>query len=684
MAKPARTKSSTNHLAFRLFQHVSNSGLSQTRAGLRIGVAIGLIGLVIAIVSFVVAYGIERRHKRAEFDRLAEHLAQVVETNFRFPLEVFQSTPAFFESSEEVTGVEFETFVRGALDRHDGIDSFQWIPIVAADERERLQETAGDENLPFVIREYADDGGLGDAGDRGEYFPVLYDTPNRFMLGVDLSTDTILAPAIEKAVSTDELTASGRFRLFGRRDAGYGVAFFYPIEEEAGTKTDYRGIVSITLKLKPIMDRVLEGNYLEDTRIVLRDAEAPSDDQLLFENVRGASRSTASYGVDWRGSFRMADRRWLISMMAEPDSYWVSRTQAWGVLGLGITFSVIGGLVAMTLGTISGLKQRVEVAVQLGQYKLEEKIGEGGMGQVYRASHAMLRRPTAVKLLRAQNSSEAAVSRFEREVQLTSQLVHPNTIVIFDYGRTPEGTFYYAMEYLDGMDLGDAVKLSGPFPPERVIHVLLQMCGSLNEAHAAGLVHRDIKPSNIMLCQRGGQTDVIKLLDFGLVKDVAGEDQLAVTQNNSITGTPLYMSPEAITDAADVDGRSDLYAVGAVGYFLLTGSPVFQGNTPMQVMLQQMQKDPESPSARLGSEIPDDLQKVILSCLAKNPKDRPQSAAELERALSECQAADHWSQEEADEWWEEFGDDCILSAEKVATRELPTLDITVEIDLAER
>ena len=252
------------------------------------------------------------------------------------------------------------------------------------------------------------------------------------------------------------------------------------------------GVVSITLKLRPIMDRVLEGNYLEDTRIVLRDDEAPSSGQLLFENVQGANRSASSFGVDWRGSFRMADRRWTISMMAEPDSNWVSRPQAWGVLGLGITFSAIGGLVAMALGTISGLRQRVEAAVQLGQYKLEEKIGEGGMGQVYRASHAMLRRPTAVKLLRSQNSSEAAVSRFEREVQLTSQLVHPNTIVIFDYGRTPEGTFYYAMEYLNGVDLGDAVELSGPFPPKRVIHVLLLVCGSLHEAHAAGLVHRDL------------------------------------------------------------------------------------------------------------------------------------------------------------------------------------------------
>ena len=222
-------------------------------------------------------------------------------------------------------------------------------------------------------------------------------------------------------------------------------------------------------------------------------------------------------------------------------------------------------------------------AQQLGQYKLEQKLGAGGMGVVYKGHHAMLRRPTAIKMLDVDKVNEASIERFEREVQITSQLNNPNTVAIYDYGRTPEGVFYYAMEYLDGIDLQTLVERYGPQPVPRVIHILQQICGSLYEAHSLGLVHRDIKPANIMLNRRGGEPDVVKVLDFGLVKALDDEKQAGLTQQNSLTGTPLYMSPEAIQLPNSVDPRSDLYAVGAVGYFLLTGQPVFEAENVVEL-----------------------------------------------------------------------------------------------------
>ncbi len=299
------------------------------------------------------------------------------------------------------------------------------------------------------------------------------------------------------------------------------------------------------------------------------------------------------------------------------------------------------------------MRQAAIDARQLGQYQLEEKIGAGGMGVVYRGRHAMMRRPTAIKLLDADKTTEDAISRFEREVHLTSQLTHPNTIAIYDYGRTPEGVFYYAMEYLDGINLDQVVRRHGPQPEARVIHILQQICGSLTEAHGVGLIHRDIKPANIVLCHRGGQYDVVKVLDFGLVKAADSERDVSLTAVGSITGTPLYLAPETIERSDTIDARSDLYAVGAVGYYLLTGSPVFDGKSVIEICMQQLHAEPEPPSQRLGQPVSREFESLLLSCLAKNPKDRPASAQELLLRLTRCPTAHDWTPEDARTWWQE-------------------------------
>ncbi|MEM8946114.1 MAG: serine/threonine protein kinase [Planctomycetota bacterium] len=288
-------------------------------------------------------------------------------------------------------------------------------------------------------------------------------------------------------------------------------------------------------------------------------------------------------------------------------------------------------------------------AKQLGQYQLEEQLGEGAMGVVYRGRHAMLRRPTAIKLLNADRVNDTSIESFEREVQITSNLNHPNTIAIYDYGHTPEGVFYYAMEYLDGIDLQQLVDAYGPQPSGRVIFILEQVCGSLYEAHSTGLVHRDIKPANIMVNRRGGEGDVVKVLDFGLVK--ARSEQIGENGSESMAGTPLYMSPESIQLPNSVDACSDIYAVGAVGYFLLTGTPVFEADNLTKLCQLHISEPPQPPSQRLGKPVDPELENAILKCLEKDRSKRPQTSRDLATLLGKCASAHEWTLDKADAWW---------------------------------
>jgi serine/threonine-protein kinase len=308
----------------------------------------------------------------------------------------------------------------------------------------------------------------------------------------------------------------------------------------------------------------------------------------------------------------------------------------------------------LTSRVIYGLRQEVREARRLGQYTLEEKLGEGGMGVVYRASHAMLRRPTAIKLLPPDKAGQAALERFEREVQLTARLSHPNTVAVFDYGRTPDGVFYYAMEYLDGINLDQLVREDGPQPAARVAHVMRQVASALVEAHGIGLVHRDVKPENILLCERGGILDVAKVVDFGLVKDLERGGGAALSRADIVQGTPLYLSPEAITAPDRVDARGDLYALGAVGYYMVTGKHVFSGATLVEVCSHHLHTAPEPPSARLGRPVPPALEAILLRCLEKDPARRPAGANALRDALRELAGVAEWSEEDARKWWQRW------------------------------
>ena len=317
---------------------------------------------------------------------------------------------------------------------------------------------------------------------------------------------------------------------------------------------------------------------------------------------------------------------------------------------------VLSGVAVLLASTgsrvINALNQKVSAAKQVGQYTLERKIGQGGMGAVYLARHILLRRPTAVKLLLPERVGLDNLERFEREVQAMSQLTHPNTVAVYDYGRSPEGIFYYAMEYLGGgVDLEHLVRDHGSQPAGRVAAILVQVCGALQEAHEAKLIHRDVTPRNIILCERGGMPDVAKVVDYGLVKEITadGSDSTQI-----ILGTPAYIAPEAVTDPKSITPAADIYALGAVGYFLLTGHRVFEGKTAIDVCIQKVTKLPKPPSEVATQYVPPTFEAILMRCLQREPTARFGSAAEMAAALKALPPLHDWSEEEAKRWWRDF------------------------------
>ena len=304
------------------------------------------------------------------------------------------------------------------------------------------------------------------------------------------------------------------------------------------------------------------------------------------------------------------------------------------------------------------LSAQVKRAQAMGSYELLELLGRGGMGEVWRARHRMLARDSAIKLIRPEvlsggnmDERDLVLRRFEREARATAALQSPHTVSLYDYGATEEGSFYYVMELLDGLDLETMVREFGPLPPERVVSFLVQAAKSLAEAHAAGLVHRDIKPRNIFACRLGTEYDFIKILDFGLVKVAAGEGRTVLTRENVAAGTPAYIAPEVAMGESLVDGRADIYSLACVAYWLLTGQLVFDGPNAMAVALAHVQREPVPPSQRTELAIPACLEEIIMRCLSKDPEKRPANARELARQLMSCKELTPWTAADAERWW---------------------------------
>jgi tRNA A-37 threonylcarbamoyl transferase component Bud32 len=361
----------------------------------------------------------------------------------------------------------------------------------------------------------------------------------------------------------------------------------------------------------------------------------------------------------YRGSEVIGVWRWLpaydMGVIAE-----IAATEAFAALRyFWISAALIGGFIALSLGaaltsatSLARLQRQFGRLQRLGAYTLERQISEGGMATIYLARHALLKRPTAIKILKKHVATDEFLHRFEREVQVASQLFHPNTVQVYDFGRTREGQPYYVMEYLDGVTLAELVAHSGPVPPGRVIHILRQVGAALREAHLHAMIHRDVKPENVMLCRRG-EDDVVKLLDFGLVKNLERVETRDVTKQIKILGTPRYMAPERIVNPADVDARSDVYALGAVGYFLLTGKPIFEGDNNLEISNQVL----HTPAPRVSTSVPTiaaAFDELIAACLEKDRARRPQSAEAVIEALDGLSSRLAWTQVDAAAWWAHY------------------------------
>jgi CHASE1-domain containing sensor protein len=640
------------------------SGTVRWLGGLRLhapSLAVFSVCAVLAVAAFYWLRARGQEGARAAFDLEATSVVSNLRSALERPLEILEASGALFEASHDVSRSEFASFVRPALERHPGVRALEWIPIVAAAERARFEAAARADGLQgYEFRERGPDGAMRSAAARAEHFPIFYMEPGHpLVLGFDCASDAERRAIAEQARERGSTVASARIRLLDDPPSVYSIVAFRPVYDTTRprARSAVRGFTCEVFRVRAVAERAIDESVRRGIEVALLDPGAPAEQRVLFESSANLAAG-GGQGFRLESPLRYADRNWQLVLTTSTSYRAELMGPAWLALVSGLVAGLLGALSLSAFRVVRRLRRRVRAAEQLGQYTLLEKLGEGGVGVVYKARHTMLRRPTAIKLLAESSSDPRGLARFEREVQLTSELTHPNTIAVYDYGRTPDGVFYYAMEYIDGINLEQLVEKEGALPCGRVVHLLQQACQALSEAHEVGLIHRDIKPANLMICQRGGLSDFVKVMDFGLVKDVAAPARSgAVTESASvaIVGTPLYLAPEAISNPQEVDSRADLYALGAVGYFLLVGEPVFTAQTVVEICTHHLFSSPVPPSERAKHGVPAELEAIIMRCLEKDPARRFPNASALLVALRELGDVATWSDEQARDWWEKSG-----------------------------
>ncbi len=658
------------------------SAVSLWRSSVR-GTDVLVAGVFVALSLGLGAYLLARAEAAAHlaFTERAQRLQAAVTQGLVLPQEDLTALSSFLQASGMTTRRQFYLLTEPMLERHRLVYAFEWLPLVRESERSLFEAEARDAGLTeYHFWESGPDGKPRESGSRPFYVPVHYmEPPNALALGFDIAAEPHRWSTAETARDSGQIAASRPFALVedaGKPDAPPVVAMYAPVyregdpASETGRRAALSGFAMAIFRVAPLVDSAASAVDASGLGLILRDPDAREMPALAERPRRGAALPRrAGFALDFPVPF--ADRRWNLAVFALPAAFVPSGRGAIAVAAAGIT-SVLLLLVTLTsLRTILRLRRQVE---KVGPYRLVARLGQGAMGVVWEARHALLRRPTAVKLLAPGTQGDRTLARFEREVQLTAGLTHPSTIAIYDYGRTGEGVFYYAMELVNGINLLQLVQLEGPLPPARVVHLLRQACGALAEAHGAGLIHRDIKPANLMICVCGGIPDFLKVLDFGLVKDVAAVERArggeaaadggdaALSQDGSLLGTPLYMAPEGMTSPSEVDARADLFALGAVGYFLLAGRSPFPGRTAIEVFKSERQ-GPPPPLSRGGLyPVPASLEDVIGRCLAFGREDRPGSAQALDAMLEACEVAPPWKLDDARAWWRDRGPAALAAA----------------------
>ncbi len=626
-----------------------------------------LVALSVALGAFL--YARARTAARLAFAQRAQGLALAVTDRLSRPVDDLRSLQRFFEASNGVTRRQFRILTEPMLLRRRFVHAFEWLPAVPASGRSAYEAEAHVDGLSqYRFWEAGADGKPREVSPRRGYAPIHYmEPPNAAALGFDVASDPARWATAEKARDLGAIAASPPFQLLEDvRGAMPAVALYAPLyaEGDPGSTAERRrsiaGFVLAIVRVAPLVEEAASavgtglGFTLRD-RGVRRAA-------LIAERPAEAATLPRRAGLHADLTVSFEGRAWELSVFALPRAFLPARRGAIEVASLGALAALLGFVTATALRTISRLRRQVE---KVGPYRLIARLGHGAMGVVWEARHALLRRPTAVKLLAPGTEGERALARFEREVQLTAGLTHPSTIAIYDYGRTSDGVFYYAMELLRGINLFQLVGFDGPLPRGRVVHLLRQASGALAEAHAAGLIHRDIKPANLMICVYGGIPDFLKVLDFGLVKDIGAGEQVpeaaaalgdgdaGLSQDGSVLGTPLYMAPEGMSDPAKVDVRADIFALGAVGYFLLTGASPFPGRTALEVFARERKGAQALPGGA--------LEETILRCLAFDRVERPASAEALDALLEACTEVPPWTREDARAWWRDKGAEALAA-----------------------
>ncbi len=614
-------------------------------------------GVCLTLAAFWFTERRDRSLQEREFEKRTSDATAALVNAFSVPAEVALSLPAFISSHSVLDSATFARFTEPTARRHPSIAALEWMPLVLHADRADFESST---NLPIV--EPDSRGNMIRALPRQRYFPIRFMTPEvPGVLGLDVSFEPFRQRMLLDAMQSESAFLTERFRLVEDPEGVFSIALYVPVRKEtSGVSTGFenlRGLSVSLFRLRPVVDQALAAINLQGIRFALEDESAAPESRLLYGG--GDSNVSVDTRLHRQHHWQYLNRKWRVSWFGDTSHLFHQRTSVL-VLFAGLLLTAAVGALVYAIRRFQRLERQFDASRPLGNYTLLKKLGEGGMGAVYLARHSLLRRPTAVKIIRTSLTSDTstereAQARFEREVQWTAQLTHPNTIAVFDYGRSEDGQFYYAMEYVHGLSLEHLVKNGGPLPERRAVHLLKQVCGALAEAHSLGLVHRDIKPDNVMVCSRGGVADFVKVLDFGLAKSFAGQDA-KLSRTGGLVGTPGYIAPETLL-TGESDSRSDVYSLGALLYYLLTGSPAYSGETPMAVISKALAGPPQPDSTAFKLSTPA-LVQLVIRCMSDSAV-RPENAQCLLAELGQLEIAP-WHNHEATAWWDTVGKELLV------------------------
>lgn len=595
--------------------------------------------------AFIATYHLQREAEVREAELHAVDIAGTLRAGLEAPVEALYALQAFMEMPRSgLTHAQFRAFCRSAVERHESMAALEWFPFVNSSQRQAFEEWVAEEQPGFQVREPTRGGDMVAAVPRRMHLPLTYSEPrNPAVHGLDIAFEAQRIEPARKALESGQATLSHRYSLVEDDDEVLSVVAYAPVtraswvgDPERAAGRYERGVVVALFRLNQVIETALSSLDLSEVELMLTDPAAPPELRLLYRTP-GAGDGLAS-----AAAVPFADKTYELTVYTRSKSYvympWFALLVALGIGGSLTLFADARRRAVL-------LERTVE---RLGVYRLEGRIASGGMGTVYKAHHALLKRPTAIKIAKESELS----SNFEKEVRLTSALSHPNTVMVYDFGKGKDGSFYYAMEYIEGYDLEQLVATAGPLSAGRALRLLLQITASLQEAHEMGMVHRDIKPSNIMVTERGGVKDFIKVLDFGLAKQQAALKPVvsqASLGSISFAGTPGYVAPEVISGGS-TSVLADVFSLGCVAYFLLSGQGPFTGRSATESLTLVLTKE----ASPLPARVPEELDRVVRCCLCRDVAQRPQSmralAEQLRNVMPHCHA---WTQRDVDAWWKE-------------------------------